>query len=223
MFDSSDGWGLNPIRTEIPKKSTLTFDSVPSTPAYSYAGSPPGNNLFHNHGPFASSFADSVPSTPAYSNAGSPRPPNASAFADSVPSTPMFATDGPEDPSFNNISRFDSFRSSTHSDNFSRFDSFRSMARDSELDQGYLPPKNLTRFDSMNSSANSDFGHSLFPPRESFSRFDSMMKSTSDSSDFNHGFPSFDDADPFGSHDPFKTSVESETSRRYSADGWKAF
>lgn len=41
--------------------------------------------------------------------------------------------------------------------------------------------------------------------------------------DNNRGFSSFDDADPFGSYDPFKTSVESETPRRDSVDGWKAF
>lgn len=198
LFDSSDNWGLNPIRTDIP--STYTFDSVPGTPAYSYAGSPVGNNLFHNTGPFASSsFDESVPSTPAYSNVGSPRRPYTSVFAESVPSTPMFANDGPEDHSFNSFSRFDSFASSNPRD-FPRFDSFRSTAQDSD----------------------SDFGHSLFQPSESYSRFDSM-RSTNESSDFNHGFPSFDDADPFGSHDPFRTTVDSETPRRDSVDGWKAF
>ncbi|KAL7612967.1 hypothetical protein Lser_V15G07089 [Lactuca serriola] len=215
LFDSSsDNWGrgLNPIRTELPK-----FDSIPSTPAYSYSGSPPGNNLFHNQSPF-SAFADSVPSTPAYSNAGSPRRNSISnpVFADSVPSTPMF-----DDHSFNNFSRFDSFSSTTTRDNgiridsFSRFDSFRSTAQDSEVDQGFFPTQKFTRFDSMNSIADSDFGHSLFQPRESFSRFDSM-RSTADSS---HGFPSFDDADPFGSNNQLK----SETPRRDSVDGWKAF
>ncbi|KAD7479145.1 hypothetical protein R6Q59_008047 [Mikania micrantha] len=201
LFDSSDNWGLNPIRTN---KSTITFDSVPSTPAYSYVGSPPGNNLFHNSGPFASSFADSVPSTPAYSNT---QRPFTSVFADSVPSTPMF--DSPEGRSFNN---------------FSRFDSFHSTAQDSESEPnpGFFPSQSFTRFDSMHSSADSDFGHSLFQPRESFSRVESM-RNTNDSSDFNHGFPSFDDADPFGSHGPFKTSFESETPRRDSVDGWKAF
>ncbi|PWA48410.1 EF-hand domain pair [Artemisia annua] len=221
LFDSSDNWGLNPIRTEMPKKSTFTFDSVPSTPAYSYAGSPPANNLFHNTGPFASSFDESVPSTPAYSNAGSPRRPFTSVFADSVPSTPMFANDGPEDNSFNNFSRFDSFSTNSR-DSFARFDSFRSTAQDSEVDQSLYPSKNFTRFDSMQSTADSDFGHSLFQPRDSFSRFDSMQ-STNDSYDNNRGFSSFDDADPFGSYDPFKTSVESETPRRDSVDGWKAF
>lgn len=214
--DSSNSWGLNPIRTN---KNTITFDSVPSTPAYSNAGSPSGSNLFHNHGPFASSFVDSVPSTPAYSNT---QRPFTSVFADSVPSTPMF--DGPEDHSFNNLSRFDSFASNTPRDPFSRFDSFRSTAQDSESEsnQGFFPSQNLARFDSMHSTADSDFGHSLFQTRESFSRFDSMRNSN-DSSDINHGFPSFDDADTSGSHRPFKTSFESETPRRNSVDGWKAF
>lgn len=247
LFDS-DGWGLNPIRTELPKKSTFVFDSVPGTPAYSYAGSPPGDSLFQNQGPFSSTFADSVPSTPAYSYAGSPRgtfqQPFASVFADSVPSTPMYATnsprrysDGPEEHSFtNNFSRFDSFSSNTPSDGglfqtrdtFSRFDSFRSTAQDSEFDQGFSQPQTIARFDSMRSTADSDFGHSLFQPQDSFSRFDTVQ-GTNDSSDLSHGFSSFDDADPFGSsdpfrsHDPFKTGVESETPRRDSVDGWKAF
>ncbi|KAJ0703618.1 putative EH domain, EF-hand domain, EF-hand domain pair, EF-Hand 1, calcium-binding protein [Helianthus annuus] len=206
LFDSSDSWGLNPIRTN---KNTIQFDSVPSTPAYSYAGSPTGNNLFHNQGPFVSSFADSVPSTPAYSNA---QRPFVSVFADSVPSTPMY--DGHEDRSFNNLSRFDSFASNTPRDSFSRFDSFHSTTQDTE--------RNLARFDSMHSTAESDFGHSLFQPRDSFSRFDSM-RNTNDSSDFNHGLPSFDDPGPFGSHDPFKTSFDRETPRKDSLDGWKAF
>ncbi|XP_071728040.1 uncharacterized protein [Rutidosis leptorrhynchoides] len=241
-FDT-DGWGLNPIKTELPKKSTFVFDSVPGTPAYSYAGgSPPGDSLFQNPGPFSSHFADSVPSTPAYSYSGSPKgtfqQPFASVFADSVPSTPMYATnsprrysDGPEEHLFtNNFSRFDSFSSNTPSDardSFSRFDSFRSSAQDSEYDQGFNQPQTFARFDSMRSTADSDFGHSLFQPKESFSRFDSMQ-STNDSSDFNHGFSSFDDdpfgsSDPFRSHDPFKTGVDSETPRRDSVDGWKAF
>ncbi|OWM84024.1 actin cytoskeleton-regulatory complex protein PAN1-like [Punica granatum] len=55
----------------------------------------------------------------------------------------------------------------------------------------------------------------LFPQRETFSRFDSM-RSTKDY-DLGHGFPSFDDSDPFGSG-PFKTSF-GETPRRGS-DIW---
>ncbi|KAL7588789.1 hypothetical protein Lser_V15G39732 [Lactuca serriola] len=253
FFDSDSWGGLNPIRTEIPKKSTFTFDSVPGTPAYSYAGSPPADNLFQNRAPFSSSFPDSVPGTPAYSFAGSPRShsnfnsnqPFASVFADSVPSTPMYTnsprrySDGPEDNSFsNNFSRFDSFSSNAPHDPardpFSRFDSFRSTAQDSEYDQGFNEQQTtLSRFDSMRSSADSDFGHSLFQTRESesFSRFDSMQSRNgnangNESSDFGHGFPAFDDGDPFGSGDPFRSHhdpFKSETPRRDSVDGWKAF
>ncbi|MFS8029141.1 hypothetical protein Hanom_Chr16g01518841 [Helianthus anomalus] len=122
--------------------------------------------------------------------------------------------DGPEDRSFNNSSRFDSFASNTPRDSFSGFDSFHSTTQDTE--------RNLARFDSMHSTAESDFGHSLFQPRDSFSRFDSM-RNTNDSSDFNHGLPSFDDPGPFGSHDPFNTSFDRETPRKDSLDGWKAF
>lgn len=228
FFDSDSWGGLNPIRTEIPKKSTFTFDSVPGTPAYSYAGSPPADNLFQNRAPFASSFPDSVPGTPAYSYAGSPRSsqqPFPSVFADSVPSTPMYTNSPrrsePDDHSFtNNFSRFDSFTSNTTHDPFSRFDSFRSTAQDSEYDQGFGQQQTLARFDSMRSTADSDFGHSLFQTREpeSFSRFDSMRSG-------NETLPAFDDADLFGSGDPFRSHdpFKSETPRRDSVDGWKAF
>ncbi|KAF1868776.1 hypothetical protein Lal_00036214 [Lupinus albus] len=74
---------------------------------------------------------------------------------------------------------------------------------------------------------------------DSFSRFDSFrthdssfsttweapqqFDSVSGSTDFDkvHGFPAFDDSDPFGSG-PFKTSSESQTPRRGS-DNWSAF
>ncbi|KAL4577789.1 hypothetical protein LXL04_013903 [Taraxacum kok-saghyz] len=189
LFDSSsDGWnrgGLNPIRIEIPRKSTYTFDSIPGTPAYSYAGSPPRNNLFQNHYPFPA-FDNSVPSTPAYSNPGSPRGANSHRpFADSIP---VF-----EHHLFNK---------------FSRFDSFSSMAQDSEVDHGFFPPQNLTRHDSMHSTCDSDFGNSLFQTRDSFPRFDSMRSS----SDSTHGFPSFDDADPFGSNSQLKRETPSRDS-----------
>lgn len=231
FFDSDSWGGLNPIRTELPKKSTFVFDSVPASPAYSYSGSPPAENLFQTRAPFSSSFADSVPGTPAYSFAGSPRSsqqPFHSVFADSVPSTPMYnTTNGPtEDHSFtNNFSRFDSFSSTAPShDPFSRFDSFRSTVPDSEYDQGFGNERNtLARFDSMRSTADSDFGHSLFPTRESasFSRFDSMRSGNESVAAFDDGGDLFGSSgDPFKSHvDPFK----SETPRRDSVDGWKAF
>ncbi|XXG39203.1 hypothetical protein AAC387_Pa01g0224 [Persea americana] len=69
-----------------------------------------------------------------------------------------------------------------------------------------------TRFDSMNDTG-------FFPQHESFARYDSI-RSTRDS-DQSRGFPSFDDADPFSSTGPFKSS-ESQTPRRGSG-GWSAF
>ncbi|XP_042483501.1 uncharacterized protein LOC122063875, partial [Macadamia integrifolia] len=76
---------------------------------------------------------------------------------------------------------------------------------------------NLSRFDSFSSSIH-DSG--FFPPRETLARFDSI-RSTADF-DSSRGFPSFDDADPFGSSGPFKSSSESQTPRRGS-DNWSAF
>lgn len=48
-------------------------------------------------------------------------------------------------------------------------------------------------------------------------RFDSVRSSA----DFDHGFPAFDDSDPFGSG-PFRTSSENQTPRKGS-DNWSAF
>ncbi|KAE8008895.1 hypothetical protein FH972_005365 [Carpinus fangiana] len=74
---------------------------------------------------------------------------------------------------------------------------------------------NFSRFDSFSSTQDSGF----FAPRETLARFDS----TRSSRDFDqgHGFPSFDDSDPFGSG-PFRTSLENQTPRRTS-DNWSAF
>ena len=74
---------------------------------------------------------------------------------------------------------------------------------------------NFSRFDSFSSTQDSGF----FAPRETVARFDS----TRSSRDFDqgHGFPSFDDSDPFGSG-PFRTSLENQTPRRTS-DNWSAF
>ncbi|WJX65149.1 hypothetical protein P8452_49841 [Trifolium repens] len=55
------------------------------------------------------------------------------------------------------------------------------------------------------------------PAREAPVRFDSVRSSA----DFDHGFPAFDDTDPFGSG-PFRTSSESQTPRKGS-DNWSAF
>ncbi|XP_027075409.1 uncharacterized protein [Coffea arabica] len=209
----SDDWGLNPIRTSTaradnmyPKQSPF-FDSVPSTPSYNVGGSPLADSMFQKKSPFG--FADSVPSTPMYSSGNSPQ---------------KFG-DGPEERSFNSsFSRFDSFNmqdgglfTPREPLPFSRFDSMHST-RDSEYDHGLSASRDsLARFDSFRSMADSDYNFGLFPPRESVARFDSM-RSTRDS-DFGQGFSSFDDADPFGSNDPFKTSLESQTPRRDS-DGW---
>ncbi|XP_062081529.1 uncharacterized protein LOC133787405 [Humulus lupulus] len=68
-------------------------------------------------------------------------------------------------------------------DSFSRFDSFRSTQ-----DSGFFPP-----------------------PNDTFSRYDSMRGSRD--FDQSHGFPSFDEPDPFGSSGPFRTSLDSQTPR----------
>ncbi|XP_057983974.1 uncharacterized protein LOC131168507 [Malania oleifera] len=74
----------------------------------------------------------------------------------------------------------------------------------------------FSRFDTF-SKQDSGF----FPPQDSFSRFDSIRSSRD--SEHGHGFPSFDDADPFGSTGLFKTSLESETPRKRESDKWGVF
>ncbi|KAJ1415631.1 EH domain [Sesbania bispinosa] len=73
---------------------------------------------------------------------------------------------------------------------------------------------NFSRFDSFGTHDSASL-----PVRETLARFDSVRSST----DFDnvHGFPAFDDSDPFGSG-PFRTSSESQTPRRGS-DNWSAF
>ncbi|KAL1814882.1 hypothetical protein DCAR_0519079 [Daucus carota subsp. sativus] len=235
-----DSWGLNPIRTEsndvdnvFQQKSTYGFaDSVPGTPMSIYGATPHTDNLFEKKSPFA--FTDSVPSTPMSSYGNSLYSDNmfqknsTFGFADSVPSTPMYNSvntprrfdEGSEDHSFD-LSRFDSFNEGGifPSREFSRFDSM-SSTRDSDNDHGsYAPRESFARFDSFRSTADSEY-NPVFPAHDSFTRFDSI-RSTRDS-EYNQGFPSFDDTDPFGSSDPFKISVGSETPRR-ETDSWKAF
>lgn len=233
-----DSWGLNPIRTEskdidnvFQQKSTYAFaDSVPGTPMSIYGATPHTDNLFEKKGP--SAFADSVPSTPMSSYGNSLYSDNifqknsTFGFADSVPSTPMYNNtprrfdEVSEDHSFD-LSRFDSFNDSGifPSREFSRFDSM-SSTRDSDNDHGlYAPRESFARFDSFRSTADSEY-NPVFPAHDSFTRFDSI-RSTKDN-EYNQGFPSFDDTDPFGSSDPFKISVGSETPRR-ETDSWKAF
>ncbi|KZV41749.1 epidermal growth factor receptor substrate 15-like 1 [Dorcoceras hygrometricum] len=243
-----DDWTLNPIRTgsrTIDSTSTQGpfFDSVPSTPLYNSASilNPIRTGSTGMDTPKQGPFFDSVPSTPLYNSASSPHGdnmfPRNSLFADSVPSTPMYNfntspkgfNEGSEEPySFNSFSRFDSFNMSDSGpfggshQSLTRFDSMRS-SRDSDFDQGYFPPQesSFARFDSFRSTADSDYNFGSVPPRDTFTRFDSM-RSTQDS-DYGHGFPSFDDAaDPFGSNEPFRTSLEGQTPKKDS-DSWKAF
>ncbi|KAJ6840453.1 epidermal growth factor receptor substrate 15-like [Iris pallida] len=207
-FFGAGDFGLNPIRTESPgAESVYRKDKSP--------------------------FFDSVPSTPLHLSGSSPR------F-----SSPRF-NEGPEDHAFDRFSRFDSFSMNdtgpfaTH-DSFGRFDSMRSTA-----DPPFATHDSFGRFDSMRSTTDPPFSsHDSFgrfdsmrstadPPLGSLTRYDSMqstsvsplgnlarfdsIRSTADNA---RGFPSFDDADPFGSG-PFK-STESETPRR-GTDSWSAF
>ncbi|PON89906.1 Parvalbumin [Trema orientale] len=73
----------------------------------------------------------------------------------------------------------------------------------------------FSRYDSF-STHDSGF----FPPKDTFARFDSMRSSRD--FDQGHGFPSFDESDPFGSSGPFRTSLDSQTPRKGS-DSWSAF
>ncbi|XP_077246900.1 uncharacterized protein LOC143886702 [Tasmannia lanceolata] len=113
--------------------------------------------------------------------------------------SPFFADSVPSTPLFNSGSPPTYSQGSEEQhffDNSSRFDSFSMHSR----------------FDSFNMH---DSG--LFAPRESLARFDSIRSTT----DQSHGFPSFDDSDPFSSSGPFK-SLDSQTPKRGS-DGWSAF
>ncbi|XP_027329528.1 epidermal growth factor receptor substrate 15-like 1 isoform X2 [Abrus precatorius] len=73
---------------------------------------------------------------------------------------------------------------------------------------------NYSRFDSFRTHDSVSL-----PARETPKRFDSVHSSA----DFDHvhGFPAFDDSDPFGSG-PFRTSSDSQTPKRGS-DNWSAF
>lgn len=200
-------FGLNPIRTESPSAESV-------------------------YGKERGPFFDSVPSTPLFQSGSSPR------FSVSG-SSPRFS-EAPEDHSFDRFSRFDSFNMNDSGpfqtrDSFGRFDSMRSTA-----DTSF---GNLSRFDSMRSTADAPFGSferfdsmrsTADPPVSSLARFDSMRSTTdapvsgfarfdsmNNTTDYGHSFPSFDDADPFGSTGPFKSS-ESQTPKR-GTDHWSAF
>ncbi|GLT82518.1 hypothetical protein SLE2022_008830 [Rubroshorea leprosula] len=205
----------------LPGKNSFNFDeSVPSTPAYtdnmfqgkslsSFADSIPStpayiDNLFKGKSP--SVFVDSVPSTPAYSD-NLFKGKASSIFADSVPSTPahpdnlfkgssssIFADSIPGTPaySFGNSQRGFGEGSDEHS-----FDSFSRFDSFNTHDSGFSQGPSLARFDSVRSSSDYDQGHG-------------------------HRFPSFDDADPFGSTGPFRTTLESQTPRK-DTNNWSAF
>ncbi|PPD87905.1 hypothetical protein GOBAR_DD15155 [Gossypium barbadense] len=196
--------------------SSIFGDSVPSTPAYA-------DNLFKGKG--SSIFADSVPSTPAYAD-NMFKGKSSSIFADSVPSTPAYHYgssqqgfgEGSDGYSFDSFPRSDSFNMQDGGLFQSRtFDRFDSMHSSTDFDQGYgFPP---LRFDSFNASDQPESGLNK-SPRHSLTRFDSMRSTTG--FDHGHEFSSFDDADPFGSTGPFRTSLESQTPRR-DANKWSAF
>lgn len=216
-----------------PMKQGSFFDSVPSTPMYPTGNMLSSDSMFQKKSPFA--FADSVPSTPMHNSSNSPQRYSEVSEDRSFDSFSRFDSFNMHDgglfaPSESSFSRLDSVRSGRDSEydhglfasrDIARFDSFRSTS-DSDYNFGAMPPREpFARFDSMRSAADSDYNFGAVPPRETFARFDSIPHSSRDT-DFGHGFSSFDDADPFGSHDPFKASVENQTPSRDS-DSWKAF
>ncbi|CAN6688290.1 unnamed protein product [Malus baccata var. baccata] len=124
------------------------------------------------------------------------------AFDDSVPSTPMSAFNSGYSPPRYKDNSEPSF------DNFSRFDSFRSTQ-----DTGYFPqPETLGRFDSMRSSRDFDQGHG-------FPTFDDIPDPFGSSAPFRSSLDSQTprrDSDPFGSSGSFRMSLDSQTPRRES-------
>nr|GMC57247.1 epidermal growth factor receptor substrate 15-like 1 [Ipomoea batatas] len=212
-------------------KQSPFLDSVPSTPSHNAGFS------YTENASSKSPFFDSVPSTPSYGSSLHAddmfRGKSLYAFADSVPSTPMYSSNSPRrfsegsEEHSKDFSRFDSFNmqdgglfASGSGASFTRFDSMGST-RDSDYGHDLFSSSrdSLARFDSFRSTADSEYTFGNYAPQESssFARFDSM-RSTKDS-DYGQHFSSFDDADPFGSSGPFKTSLESETPRRDS-DHW---
>ncbi|KAF8034839.1 hypothetical protein BT93_C0997 [Corymbia citriodora subsp. variegata] len=207
LFGSME-FGLNPIRTGLPqagfqKKSMFFDESVPSTPLYTSGFSPrysePSRPSLDSSQKKSIFFDESVPSTPLYTSGFSPK------YSE------------PSGLSFDSSSRFDSFNIHdsgvfSQRDTFSRFDSFNTQ------DSRTFPQRDtFSRFDSF-----STHDGESFPQRETLTRFDSMRSSVD--FDQGHGFPSFDDSDPFGTG-PFRTSKESQTSDNWghtpkSSDNW---
>ncbi|VFQ75101.1 unnamed protein product [Cuscuta campestris] len=253
IFDSvpsTPSYNIGPMGSgdPFPRQSPF-FDSVPSTPSYNI-GPLGAGDLFPKQSPFFDSvpstpshdsgiqhafskqsvFFDSVPSTPTYNAAGfssyteNPSSKKSSFFDDSVPSTPMYSYNNSPDRS-RGFSRFDSFKSEGPA--FARFDSMSSSRGDTDyyghdLFSSSRDSPSLARFDSFRSTADSEYTFGA-APQETLARFDSTMHR--DSLDYGKGggFSSFDD-DAFGSTgQPFKASLDSETPRRDSSDGWKAF
>ncbi|CAK9316069.1 unnamed protein product [Citrullus colocynthis] len=207
FFDSGD-LGLNPIRTDPfqAKRSTFAFDeSVPSTPLFNSGNSP--HNYHEGSEPSFDSFSRFDSSSVHDSGFFPPR--DTFTRFDSMRSSRDFD----QGPGFSSFGQFDTPHSSRDFDqggpsSLTRFDSMRSSK---DFDQGF---PSLSRFDSMRSSKDFDQG---FP---SFSRFDSMRSSKD--FDQGHGFPSFDDPDPFGSTGPFRASLDNQTPNKGS-DNWSAF
>ncbi|CAL9776462.1 unnamed protein product [Musa acuminata subsp. burmannicoides] len=117
-------------------------------------------------------------------------------FDDSVPSSPMFNSA--------TSSKFNSGREDYSFNSFGRFDSFTTHESGS-----FTARESLSRFDS---------NVSMSRP-ETLARFDSISSNREVGN--RRGFESFDDADPFGSTGPFKSS--GGHSPRQDSDNWRAF
>lgn len=117
-------------------------------------------------------------------------------FDDSVPSSPMFNSAS--------SSKFNSGREDYSFNSFGRFDSFATHESGS-----FTARESLSRFDS---------NVSMSRP-ETLARFDSISSKREVGN--RRGFESFDDADPFGSTGPFKSS--GGHSPRQDSDNWRAF
>ncbi|PRQ25189.1 putative EF-hand domain pair protein [Rosa chinensis] len=178
-FDANDDvdsvWGFNAVST------TKDTDHDGNRDNYYYGGSGEfGLNPIKTGSSQTSSFSqksrpftfdDSVPSTPLNSGYSPPR------FKDSL------------EPSFDSLSRFDSFRSH---------------------DSGFFPQEKFGRFDSMRSSRDFDQGHG-------FPSFDDIPDPFGSSAPFRTSLDSETprrDSDPFGSSSSFRISFDSQTPRR---------
>ncbi|KAJ6353406.1 hypothetical protein OIU76_002427 [Salix suchowensis] len=232
-------------------KSPFAFaDSVPSTPAYNFGNSPrrlsegSEDHAFDSFSRFDSfnMHDGGLFQSPRHSLSrfDSSRSTKDSDQSYGFPSRFDSFREGGDSDQSHEFSRFDFSRESDQNHGFSRFDSFK------ESDPGH----GISSFDSFKesdpghgfSSSFSSFGESRDPdPSHGFSNMDSFnshdggffqssdkslarfdsVRGSKDSEN-SHGFPSFDDAIPFGSSGPFRASLESETPRGGS-DNWRAF